>query len=204
MIGSIKFIDTRVVSLFYWIVLKHVQMSINKSKSVGYKLYQVINSKIPLSLNTKLYIFKNYTSPILTYTSSSGTPNISWTNKSKTEAVQSITPRIITNLPWFVGNLTIRNSTDMPSISDLIAATTDNLQLSKSTSNYIRVANISKRLNNTYISYVIDQYIFRLQTLNLTLQDSFYVCLEKRHVAWPTIPFWAKSQSEGLTVRWFS
>lgn len=46
---------------------EHVQTAVNKTKAIGYKLFLLFNSKSPLFINIKLYIYKSYMRPILTY-----------------------------------------------------------------------------------------------------------------------------------------
>lgn len=124
---------------------KHITSSINRAKSARFLLYPMLCPKSPLSTRTKLLIYKMYLLPILTYACQAWGTNISQTNIEALETYQAVTLRKITNLPQFVSNHTIRTSTNMPSISDLIAKLTTTLKENIKSSHYTHIQNISKR-----------------------------------------------------------
>lgn len=128
---------------------KHVNMAVNKTKAVGYKLFPLLNEKSPLSIRTKLYIYKTYMRPILTYASPAWISNISTKSRNKLEATQSIALRKITGLPWYVSNQTIRQSTNIPSISQHMSSASTILAQSISTSTFKHISDISKRKNSS-------------------------------------------------------
>lgn len=103
----------------------HIKYATNKTKVAGHLLFPAINNKSPLSIQTKLYIYKTY---ILTYASPAWASNISNSN----EAVQSNTLHRITNLPLYVCNHYIRKSTNIPSIADYINSTSFQLKTQSS------------------------------------------------------------------------
>jgi len=123
----------------------HAKSVVNKTKAAGHLLFPMINKKSPLSVRTKLYIFKAYMRPILTYASPAWASNISNSNWSRIEAVQNKTLRQITDLPFFVSNHSIRKSTNIPSIREFINATSTKLQLSISSSHFPHIKSISTR-----------------------------------------------------------
>lgn len=90
---------------------KHISHVINRAKYVRHTLHPLINKNSPLSLNLKIHIYKSYIRPTITYAGPAWFSNVQITNRKKLEAFQSITLRIITGLPWFCSNETIRNTT---------------------------------------------------------------------------------------------
>jgi hypothetical protein len=123
----------------------HVNYAVNRTKAVGHLLFPMINSKSPLSIQTKLYIFKSYMRPILTYASPAWASNISATNRARIEATQSVTLRRISKLPLYVSNHSIRKSTNIPSISDFINSTSLQLKNSIIHSPFPHISDIATR-----------------------------------------------------------
>jgi hypothetical protein len=123
----------------------HVKFTINKTKAAGHLLFPMINSKSPLSIQTKLLIYKCYMRPILTYACPAWASNISASNRARVEATQSTTLRKITNLPFYVSNHSIRNSTNIPSIADFIKATSFQLKNAIISSPFSHISAISTR-----------------------------------------------------------
>jgi len=70
--------------------------------------------------NSKLFIFKTYIRPIITYAGPAWTANLPRTSWSKLEAFKSTTLRLITGLDWYVSNDTIRSSLKIPTLKDSI------------------------------------------------------------------------------------
>ena len=123
----------------------HIKYATNKTKAAGYLLFPMLNSKSPLSFKIKLFIYKCYMRPILTYASPAWASNISSTNRNKIEAVQSNSLRRITNLPPYVSNHSIRISTKIPSVSDFIKASSIQLQNTITSSPFSHISAISTR-----------------------------------------------------------
>lgn len=89
---------------------RHVRSTINKAKGIKHALFPLINSKSPLPLRTKLYVYKLYILPLITYASPAWLSNISASNLKQLETLQTSTLRTITDLPKFVNNLSIIKS----------------------------------------------------------------------------------------------
>lgn len=103
---------------------KHINNCINKAKVASFLLYSMLCSKSPLSISTKVNIYKTYFRPIITYACQAWGPNVSKSKIAALEAFQAATIRKITDIPPFVSNHTIRSSNNMASISELISAFT--------------------------------------------------------------------------------
>jgi hypothetical protein len=129
---------------------KHVQTVIHKAKGVRHSLYPLLNRKSLLPTRVKIYIYKAYILPILTYASPAWISNISKTNMAKLEAVQSTTLRIIYDPPWYVNNIALRNSAKIKSIADITSENSEKLKLTIASSHFEHINNISKRVNSTY------------------------------------------------------
>lgn len=105
---SVKYLDITIDNNLKF--SERVKETPTKAKEAKFTLYPLINQKSPLSLNTKLYIYKSYTRPIILYViSSAWSVNLSRSNWEKLEALGTI-HRLITGSDWFVYNFSIRNS----------------------------------------------------------------------------------------------
>jgi len=113
---------------------KHIATAINKTEAVGHHLYPILNNKSPLT--TKIYIYKTYMRPILTYAAPAWYSNASKSNKKKIETVRSSTLRRITDLRWFVSNHTIKNSSRIQTVQEFIASTIEKLKINIAASNH--------------------------------------------------------------------
>lgn len=99
---------------------KQVKHATNIAKAAKAILYPVINPKSTIPINNKLYIYKAYIRPILTYAATAWSANISETSWKKLERVQSTTLRQITGQLPFVNNQAIRNSSKIPTIKEIV------------------------------------------------------------------------------------
>jgi len=129
---------------------KHVKQTLNKARATRFLLFPMLSNKNPLSLATKIYIYKTYIRPIITYACPAWASNISKTSWTTIEAFQSTTLRQITNLPFFVSNLTIRKTTNITSLYDLSQSLTLKLKTTISTSNFSHINNMAKKRNQSY------------------------------------------------------
>lgn len=121
---------------------KHVREVTRKANGAKFALFPLLNPKSPLPLKTKLYIYKAYIRPIITYAGPSWVPNISNNSWRKIESLQSKIIRSITDNPWYVSNLTIRNSTDIPSIREFIKKDSINTSNKILSSNFSHISDI--------------------------------------------------------------
>jgi len=129
---------------------KHIKNTINKAKATAYILYPLINKKSRLSLNTKIYIYKTYIRPVITYASPAWASNISKSSWSKLESIQARTLRTISNQPWFVRNQTIRNSAKIQTIKEEITKSIEKYKTNIISSHFKHISNIAQRLTVNY------------------------------------------------------
>ena len=123
----------------------HITDTMNKTKAAKHCLFPVINKNSPIPLNMKLYIYKTYLRPILTYAGPAWASNISENSWKKLESTQSGILRTITDSQWFVRNSTIRNSAEIPSIRKYIQTETSKLKSTITSSKFSHISNISRR-----------------------------------------------------------
>jgi len=71
----------------------HVKNIVTKAKGAKFSLFPQLNVRSPLSINSKLFIFKTYIRPIVTYAGPAWSASISRTSWSKLDILQSTTLR---------------------------------------------------------------------------------------------------------------
>jgi len=130
---------------------KHVRLATQKSKAAAYLLFPMLNQKSPLSIQTKVFIYKMYIRPILTYACSAWSSNLSPTSWASVEAVQAIILRRLTDLPYFVSNYSIRKSLNIPSIKEFSDSSTLKLKSNISSSHHPHISGIAKRTLSTRV-----------------------------------------------------
>jgi len=89
----------------------HVNDIITKAKRSRAALYQLLNSKSHIPINTRLSLFKIYIRPILLYAAPEWRPKISRSNWRKIEAMQHIGLRTITAIPSYQTNKSLLEKT---------------------------------------------------------------------------------------------
>lgn len=125
---------------------KHLKNILRKAKAAKFKLFPLLNPKSPLSIKTKLYIYKTYLRPIILYAAPLWTPNISNSSWKKLEAFQSKTLRSIINAHYFVSNKTIRNSLKIQSLKEYTEKDASTLTDRLANSHYNHIADIVNRM----------------------------------------------------------
>lgn len=141
--NSIKYLGIHIDSKLNF--SKHVKITINKTKYVRYQLFPILNHKSQLSTKTKLFLYKTYLLPVLTYASPAWISFISFTNLQKLETFQSATLRTISKLPWFVNNTAIRKQLNMPSISVYTSIITNSTKQRIQSSPFTHIQEIANR-----------------------------------------------------------
>jgi len=129
---------------------KHIKQTLTKAKLTRFLLFPMLSNKSPLSLATKLYLYKTYIRPTITYTCPAWASNISKTIWMSIETFQSTILRQIINLPFYVSNQTIRKTTNITPLFDFIKSLTSKLKTKISTSNFPHIQNIANKRNQTY------------------------------------------------------
>lgn len=76
---------------------QHTKLGIAKAKGAKKSLFPLLKSRSPLSLKSKLYMYKTYLRPILIYAAPVWAPNISRNAWKRMEAFQTVTLRQITD-----------------------------------------------------------------------------------------------------------
>jgi len=86
-----------------WRFYSHVKNVVSKYEDAKFSLFPLINERSPLSINSKLFIFKIYIRLIITYPRPAWTANISKSSWSKLEALQQSTSlHQIAGSDWYV------------------------------------------------------------------------------------------------------
>lgn len=75
---------------------EHVKETVKKANAIQFALYPLLNYKSPLTINTKLYIYKLYTRSVIFYAGPVWTPNLSDNSWKKLKRIQSKLLRSIT------------------------------------------------------------------------------------------------------------
>ena len=141
--NSVKYLGVTIDNKFNF--AKHLNSSVQKATAAKFSLFPLINKLSPLSLKTKLYIYKTYLKPIILYAAPSWTANISKSSWKKLETFQSKTLRTITGSDWYVSNHTIRSSLNILSIKDSVNLETKRTFHRIKNSNYEHISNIINR-----------------------------------------------------------
>lgn len=128
---------------------KQTSHAINKAKGVKNLLFPLINSKSPLPFKMKLYLYTAYIKPTLLYAAPCWTKNLTKSNWTKIEAIQSTSFRTITDSPWFVNNRTIRKTLGFDTLKVNIEQDRTKLRINLKNSHYTHLANIVNNNNQT-------------------------------------------------------
>lgn len=102
----------------------HTTQITRKARQTRGALYPLLNIRSPLPMKTKISIYKMYIRTKITYAGPAWAAQISNSNWEKIEAIQNISLRTITGLPWYVRNTTLKTSLSIPSIKDDIKTAT--------------------------------------------------------------------------------
>lgn len=96
----------------------HVKNIIQKTRRARGALYPLLNRNSPLPMTIHLTIFNIYLKPIILYTSPVWRNLIGSQSWKNIEAFQNISLRTITICHYLVSSLSIKNSTNLPSLKD--------------------------------------------------------------------------------------
>jgi len=122
----------------------HIRETILKASKTRGILSPIIGRKSPIPLSSKILIYQLYIKSVLTYAGPVWGPYISRTNWNKIEAVQNISLRVITAVPYFVSNRTIVNSAHLPTIHEHISLMSKTLFFRNSQSSYNHIRELGK------------------------------------------------------------
>lgn len=123
---------------------KHVSEITSSARRVRGALYPVLSRWSPLSMKTKLSIYKMYILSRITYASPAWGAFISPTNWRSLETIQSSTTRIISDSPWFVRNASISNSFNLPTVRETITKSAQRFFEKQSNSSHAHLSEIGK------------------------------------------------------------
>lgn len=85
-------------------VARRANYVVNRAKAAKAMMYQVINARSPLSINTKLQIYKQYILPILTYGAAAWAADIFDSRWKTLQSMQAKILRMVTRAEAFVNN----------------------------------------------------------------------------------------------------
>ena len=135
----------------------HVEVAINKAQGISYSsLYCLLNRKSPVSIDTKLRIYKIYIRPVFTY-GCQVFANAAKCHLEKLQKFQNKILRMILNLKWsdFKSTQEIHDSTKIPLVSEFITRLTNKF--------YSKIVHHSNPILSSLGHYHIDSLGFRVK-----------------------------------------
>lgn len=114
----------------------HVKASIQNAHKIRGSLYTILNRKSPIPIKSKLTIFQLYVRSIISYAGPAWGSLISKTNWQKLESIQNIGHRVITGVPQYVSNHTLRQSLRTSTIEEFVKKNTKIMFHKNSISNF--------------------------------------------------------------------
>lgn len=124
----------------------HTNAIATKARGVRAAFYPILSPSSPLSIKTKIAIYKLYIRSQITYAGPAWGAHLSATNWKKLEAIQNIAIRTISNSPWFVRNETIQKSLNIPTLREAIRVAAKRMFEKTERSTYPHLQNIGKAL----------------------------------------------------------